>query len=316
MGRGALRARRIVAALALLALVAGCELQETTIVDVQDVLVAEAYALVGVRDPGYAPSRLFVFLSRTLGENDDLTVPGAHVTVERDDGRVFELPEAPLERCVEEGTGTSPGTCYDAGSEGGELRPGDRLALTVALPQGDTLLAETRIPGDFALAGAPAACRIPPDTPWEVRWSRSERAWTYVAETRIDGLDEALAPEGIEAPAELHLVGLSITEADTSIVFPGEFGVFDRFDLDRPLGVRLQTGLPEGTRAIVGVGAADRNYVNWIRGGSFNPSGRVRVPSVRGDGTGVFGSVVLRDVDVRVRASGPEALCPGVGDGR
>src|SRR5690606_21166294 len=106
MGRGALRARRIVAALPLLALVAGCELQETTIVDVQDVLVAEAYALVGVRDPGYAPSRLFVFLSRTLGENDDLTVPGAHVTVERDDGRVFELPEAPLERCVEEGTGT------------------------------------------------------------------------------------------------------------------------------------------------------------------------------------------------------------------
>lgn len=39
------------------------------------------------------------------------------------------------------------------------------------------------------------------------------------------------------------------------------------------------------------IAAGDRNYVNWLRGGRFNPSGMIRVPSVHGDGTGVFGSV-------------------------
>ena len=42
------------------------------------------------------------------------------------------------------------------------------------------------------------------------------------------------------------------------------------------------------------IAAADRNYVNWVRRGAFNPSGIVRVPSLHGDGTGVFGSVVRK----------------------
>jgi hypothetical protein len=55
--------------------------------------------------------------------------------------------------------------------------------------------------------------------------------------------------------------------------------------------------MPAGTAARVTVSAVDRNYVNWVRGGNFNPSGTVRIPSVEGDGTGFFGTSVTRWVD-------------------
>jgi hypothetical protein len=48
------------------------------------------------------------------------------------------------------------------------------------------------------------------------------------------------------------------------------------------------------------ISATDRNYVNWVRGGNFNPSGVVRVPSVGGDGIGVFASTVTRTFEVVV----------------
>jgi hypothetical protein len=122
-----------------------------------------------------------------------------------------------------------------------------------------------------------------------------------VAETEISGLGPALAPEGIVVEDDpLALVGIAVGADDTDIVFPTEFGIFDRFDLDRDLAVRLQRGLPDETGARISVNAVDRNYVNWIRGGNFNPSGQVRIPSVQGDGTGFFGSSVTRWFDVAV----------------
>ena len=62
--------------------------------------------------------------------------------------------------------------------------------------------------------------------------------------------------------------------------------------------VALQTGLPAGVDANVLVAAADRNYVNWVRGGNFNPSGTVRVSSIRGDGAGLFGAIVSRRLTI------------------
>jgi hypothetical protein len=82
--------------------------------------------------------------------------------------------------------------------------------------------------------------------------------------------------------------------------------VFSRFSLDQELSLLLQKGMPLGTSADVTVAALDRNYVNWIRAGSFNPSGQVRVPSLRGDGTGVLG-VALR------RAFRVDGVLPGTG---
>jgi hypothetical protein len=44
----------------------------------------------------------------------------------------------------------------------------------------------------------------------------------------------------------------------------------------------------------VAITAVERNFVNWVRGGSFNPSGTVRVSSIVGDGSGVFGAASTR----------------------
>jgi hypothetical protein len=103
-------------------------------------------------------------------------------------------------------------------------------------------------------------------------------------------------PRGIDPPSDpLRLFGLAISNTDTTIAFPAEFGVFDRFDADLTETLAaIQGGLPPGVEAEVVIAAADRNYVNWERGGAFNPSGFVRVPSVFGDGTGVFAAILPR----------------------
>jgi hypothetical protein len=46
------------------------------------------------------------------------------------------------------------------------------------------------------------------------------------------------------------------------------------------------------------IAAVERNYVNWVRGGNFNPSGLVRVSSLRGAATGTFGGVSVREFQV------------------
>ena len=38
--------------------------------------------------------------------------------------------------------------------------------------------------------------------------------------------------------------------------------------------------------------------MNWARGGNFNPSGLIRIPSVFGDGTGFFGTATQRSLNV------------------
>ena len=109
----------------------------------------------------------------------------------------------------------------------------------------------------------------------------------------------------------LKLLGLSISDQDTTIVFPSEFGIFDRFDLNQDLATRLQDGLPPSTTAQVSITAVEGNFVNWARGGNFNPSGQVRVPSLRGDGTGVFAATVSRGfLVVSSEQAGPLPDCP------
>lgn len=209
---------------------------------------------------------------------------------------------------------TGPGACFaPADSTAARLfDPGDRLEVRVQLPGGRALLGATTVPGDFRLDGDVfGTCRLEPETLLPLSWTRSDGAWAYINETIIVGLGDLLAPEGIEASNRLYLLGLSVSAADTTIVFPSEFGLFERFDLDQDLAVRLQTGLPPGTQAEVAITAVDRNYVNWVRGGNFNPSGQVRVPSLRGDGTGVFASTVSRGFTVLVTTPTEEVNdCP------
>jgi hypothetical protein len=206
------------------------------------------------------------------------------------------------------------GVCFAAPADrpDGLLEQGVILDLEVTVPDGRELLGTTRIPADISMAWPQGPiCALAPGRTFKLTWTRSPGAWAYAAETVISGLRAALEPEGLEVEADsVALLGLAVSDADTTIVFPSQFGVFDRFDLDPDIALALQEGLPYGTRANVVIAALDRNYVNWVRGGNFNPSGAVRVPSLRGDGTGVFGSVVRQTI--RVEGIDPEDLPGGI----
>jgi hypothetical protein len=221
------------------------------------------------------------------------------VTITDGNGVASVLAQTSIAECAAVRPENSNGSCFAADvALASGYQPGASLGLEVVLPDGRALSGTTRIPGDFAVDGASGTCRIPPDTRLPLRWSRSDSAWAYLSEALILGLPAALASEEIEAPDSVYLLGLSISEADTTVVFPSQFGVFDRFDLERDLAVRLQEGLPAGASAEVAITAVERNYVNWVRGGNFNPSGAVRVSSLVGDGSGVFGAAVTRRFDV------------------
>jgi hypothetical protein len=303
-----------VGAAALLAVgLAGCSLEEITLVESEDVVVAEVY--VQVAAGGSGENRATAWLHRTLdgGARSSRPVPGADVLVTGPGGFSVELAPAPDEICVSTVPVRGTGSCYATSADfAARFRPGDVLRLEIALPGGGLLRGTSTVPGDFRLLtpAQPGRCVVEALTPLEVRWTRSTGAWAYVNETLVAGLRAALASQGITVEQDpLYLFGLSVAAADTTIVFPGEFGVFNRFELDQGVALALQRGLPEATSARVVITAVDRNYVNWVRGGNFNPSGQVKVPSLHGDGTGVFGSSVSRRFEV-ASAVGP---APGVG---
>lgn len=292
----------------------GCEITEVTTTAAEDVVVVDA--LLQHRAAGAVrPSSLTAFLHRTVQGDQGMNaaVPGANVRVVRANGSEIMLAPAPLDRCVVNTPVQGTGSCYEAPADQvNAIDPGETLTMRVTTAQGETMEAISVVPGAFDLRTAAdnSTCRVAPETPLEVLWSPSQGSWAYVNETTIHGLTEAL---GFSAPEPLELLGLSISASDTTIVFPNEFGIFDRGDLDQDLALALQKGLPAGADAEVSIGAVDRNYVNWVRGGNFNPSGVVRVPSFRGDGTGFFGTGVVRTFAVVTTGDAPSCTIFGGG---
>jgi hypothetical protein len=224
----------------------------------------------------------------------------------------MSLDEVPTRNCIAgDVMGPLDGTCYSQDPRSaGRIVAGSTYSLRITLRDGSVLTGTTTVPGEFEI-GTPSAavCRLDPGTTIDLHWTPARDAWVYVAEVDLNGLAEALAAQGIELEDEpLRLLGLSISRQDTTLAFPTGFGLFDRADPDvADALIAIRDGLPPGVRASVVVAAADRNYVNWVRGGNFNPSGLVRVPSVRGDGTGVFGSIVAKTV---VLTTVPESTAP------
>lgn len=305
--------RRMVALVLLGAGAAACELEEITLVDAEDVVVAEVYVNVAA-DP--QDNEIRAFLHRTVGTRESVAdLFDARITVRRSDGLSFLVPGAAVEDCVETAPLLEPGACFLIDdSTTTVLSPGDVFEIEIVLADGGLISGATQVPGRFDLA-YPETCRLPPDVLMDVRWSRSDRAWAYLNETSIRDLPAALEPEGIQVEDDpLYLLGLSVSDSDTSIVFPSQFGVFNRLDLDQDVAVRLQRGLPAGSRAQLSITAVDGNYVNWARGGNFNPSGQVRISSLRGAGIGVFGATYGHSFQVLSRTTPlPSGVdCPGL----
>jgi hypothetical protein len=296
--------RRAAILLAWLPLLAACELREITLATPDDVVIAEVVLRA-------ASSLQTAYLHRTSSDRGTARVFGAHVEVtEHGTGRSFVLMAEADSLCLEpapEPGDQSVGTCYAANAS---VQPGLRYDLRIQLDGGGVLTGTTVVPGSFSmLTPAEAACALPPDSQFELRWTRSEGASVYLTEARLWGLRQALRGRGLDVPgtAPVELLGLSITAEDTTLVFPAELGLFDRFEEDlHPILVALQGGVPPGVATELTIAAADRNYVNWVRGGTFNPSGAVRVSSLRGDGAGMFGALVTRSLEIRTGMPGQQ----------
>jgi hypothetical protein len=290
----------------------GCELSDVALASSEDLLIAEVFI-----ESDEGPGRAYAFVHRTIGAEVEPSVPGVDITLSGPGGSVTLLEtDGPEECLVETSALLVAGTCYRLDTlPDGFAGPGDRVEIMIRTLDGRTLRGSTTLPEDLSLqlpAPGVGECLLAPDTSFAVRWSEAAGTWAYVGDVFIEGLADVMAERGIDAELRedpLHLIGLAISSADTSLVFPSEFGVFDRIHLDREIALLIQPGLPSGTSASVTIAATDRNYVNWVRGGSFNPSGSIRIPSLDGDGTGVFASMVTRTFRVLTDGSAGTPSC-------
>ena len=184
--------RRVVVLGMLASSLAGCELEEITLVDAEDVVVAEVYVNLAA-DPD--DNAIRAFLHRTVGTLESVAdLFAARVTVRRSDGVTFVLAGAAVEDCVESAPTLEPGACFlvdDSTTIG--LSPGDIFELEIELADGGLIFGAAQVPGRFGLAGFPATCRVPPDVLMEVAWTPSERAWAYLNETSIRELPAVLS---------------------------------------------------------------------------------------------------------------------------
>jgi len=318
------RRRLLVPALLLAAWpAAGCTLAEVTTTQGEDVLVVES-VLRTDRDLQQ------ILLHRTLQGQVVGGAPGAQVAVQRENGARVVFQEAPIEACTSIGRRFRSGedsldiraTCYVSPQTGGRwVVAGGRYTLDVATREGERVRGSTQVPASFDLRGLTGAarlrngdrrCILPPDTPLPLVWSTSAGTWAYLTEMEVRGLRGALAGSGIDLediPEPLQLTGVSVSASDTTLLVPAEVGVFERFSYNQDLLRAIQDGFPEGAQVTLVVAATDRNFVNAVRGGAFNPSGNVRISSVVGDGVGVFGSLVARTVQLDVHAGGGSNPC-------
>lgn len=301
--------------LALLSWAAGgCTLGEVTATEGGDVLVVESHLEAG-------GARQAVLLHRSLQGELVRGEPGAIVTITGPDGDVIPLGQLPLEFCA---GAVSPeltdslavaATCYATDFvDRGRVRPGETYELEVVTRGGERVRGRTTVPGQFAFRAPPAqgefsACTLPQGTNLPLVWTRAKGAWSYLATMEVMGLRAALEGTGIEAPERLELTGLAISESDTTLVIPADFGLFELGNVATELLVYLQQGFPPGVSVRLRLAALDRNYVNAIRGGSFNPSGPIRLSTVVGDGVGVFGSYVAHDLFIVIESTSPLPDC-------
>ena len=294
-------------------LLGGCELTEVTLAESEDVVIAETRLILNYDSEDAAPRlSVYTYLHRTLSAARADEVEGATVRVSGASGAVVHL--APAESggdCLShdaENPNEDVGSCYRAAASPSPFAPREVVDLEVTLADGSTLTASSRIPGAFEFVGLTQEdghCRLEPDTNYRFNWTEAAGTWSYLSDTWIRGLPEALAGEDVEAPDSLYLSGFGIGQEDTDVLFPGEYGLFDIADEANADLLRiLDDGLPGGAWGKVAFAATDRNWVNWIRGGNFNPSGIIRIPSVFGEGTGFFGTATQRVLHVQAGPGG------------
>jgi len=314
--RCASRATGSALAFALLLATSGCELTEVTLAEPTDLVVAEV--LIQHFDTTVLASAL---LYATQGSKDPGRVRDARVVLTPEGEDAVVLPRVDPSQCLDfvPREPVTEAACYASRSALAHLGPERHVDLTITLPDGAEIRGSTRTVGAFDVAGrarmatGPGGlplCYLPAETPFELTWTRSEGAWGYIIESWLHGLPKALAAEGITTRQDpLLLIGVSLAASDTTIVFPSQVGLAERLDDDNDVLRALQDGLPAGASATIYIVAADRNFVRWFRGASFNPVGAERISSLTGDGFGYFGSTAMRGIAVTTALSSDVPRC-------
>lgn len=293
-----MRWRWLAAALPLLP--SACQLAEVTTAPAEDILVAEAILQAG-------RFRQVLVLHHSVDGKLVRGERGASVWVTTPSGAQLHFNESALSTCADrlgsiaEDSLTVDATCY-ATPAPVRIDPGSTYELHVVTENGAELRGRTTVPARFGFrAPLSTTCWLRPRTNLPLLWTSAAGAWSYLSAIEITGLGSALEGTGIRAPDRLELTAISVSEADTTLVVPAQFGLFDVGNVDPDLLAYLQGGFPDDVSVRATVSAIDRNYVNAIRGGRFNPSGPVRISSVVGDGVGVFGSIVTLNLAVEVQ---------------
>lgn len=287
---------------ALLPLLGGCALDWTEIEDPE--LVAASVTVVLTVDPVGSTVQSTDVLALLVGENFHDRVPGASVRIVGESGRTLLLEELPdsADVCATASEGPSTGTCYAASVASAHFEPLEELSLQIATADGGRLRGSSLVPNLFAPSGLTAEdgrCRVNPETSYRIDWSFVGGAWAHIAEAEFTGLRRNLW----DSPMPLYLTAEWMVESGLApdMVFPLRLTEADIPWKARKAARRLETGLPWGVTARLAVAAIDRNWANWIRPGQVDIAGEVPVPSVFGDGTGMFGTAVRWTVTMESR---------------
>ena len=304
---------------------AGCDVTDVAPGSGHKMIVAQATVVLTI-DPA-EPSRIDTRAVALVSEAHQQVlaeVPGAEVRITGASGRSLSLVEEadPLGVCTvlpddlygEDGPLGIVGSCHTATVASAVFAPGEELTLVVTTPDGAVLEGTSRMPDAFVPRGLSVAdgrCRVEPGTGYRFAWSPVGGAWAHVGEAEITGLGPGLWSSS--DPLYLPVTVLGRGSEVTDMVFPGDFLLELLSDVDNvELHRALDAGLPGSARAQVTIAALDRNWANWIREGRLNINGETVIPSIFGDGTGMFGTAVRWKVEVESRAAegaGDVPLC-------
>ena len=308
--------RRLLTLVGMMVGAAGCDVTDVSPGSGHKTLVALATVVLTIdpAEPSRLDTRAVVVVSEAYQQA--LTeVPGAAVRITGGSGHSLPLVEEedPLGACTvlpedlygEDRPFGMVGSCHTATVASAVFAPGEVLTLAVTTPDGSVLEGTSRMPDAFVPQGLSVEdgrCRVEPGTGYRFSWAPVDGAWAHVGEAEIAGLSPGLwsSSDPLYLPVTVLGRGRDVTE----MVFPGDFLLELLSDVDNvELHRTLDAGLPGGARAEVTIAALDRNWANWIREGRLNINGETAVPSVFGDGTGMFGTAVRWKVEVEARAA-------------
>ena len=298
------------AVLVPLFMLGGCELDWVEINSEEELLAASVTVVLTVdpADSSVTSTDIVALLTR---EGLDTRVPGASVRITGESEQSLQLAEA-SDRSATCRSDTASvvqtvGTCYTASTSSAHFAPLEELSLKIVTQDGRVLRGVSTIPRAFAptrLSVHDGRCRVDPDTSYLFDWSTVDGDWAFIAEAKFSGFARALWDD----PDPLYLrTYWMASPLPQDMVFPRIMTEGEVARQARKAARKLETGLPWGVTADLAVAAVDRNWANWIREGQLHTEGEVRVPSVFGDGTGMFGTGIRWTVTMESRGGQEEA---------